>query len=525
MTTDLSAKESAVVATLLAECPDDLPPVCARLLRHAPESFDDLRYGHLAVAIRRLRDSGRPVAPLTVREQLNNLDDAGGALFLDSLPAQAVSLDIAEYEAADVWESYRHRMIKSVCRDALAAMEACPTKSDIILASFRQSLEALDEAMPETNDAHPWIDAGLAASNADILLGPGRWVTRGAGVLVVAYTGAGKSTWTATQGFSWALGRESLGMRPTAPLRSLVFQAEDDAGDLGAMASSIIGELAPTEAEREQIRRNVLIITETAATGIEFLKQRVAPALRKYAPDLLWINPISTYFGGDLNKQQEVAAFFRNTLNPLLLQYRCACFAIHHCPKPSKERNDWAGGQLAYAGAGSADMANWAREVITLKEISPGLFEMGLAKRWRKIGWSDDENQPTRIRLIAHDRHGGQVWRGATPDILDELGAKRYSDAALLALVPDAGIDRAELVRRVADLFAVSERSAGKYVSDARRERRRNVNGSAQHIAILGETTRPRRDVYPDKPEGRAVVWLTKRATDKESVKEALRKP
>ena len=37
--------EASIVATLLTEYPDSLPPNLARLLRHAPESFDDQRIG------------------------------------------------------------------------------------------------------------------------------------------------------------------------------------------------------------------------------------------------------------------------------------------------------------------------------------------------------------------------------------------------------------------------------------------------------------------------------------------------
>src|ERR1039458_7256803 len=90
----------------------ELPPCCARLLQHAPESFDDLRLANIAVAIRELRRAGKPIAPLTVREQLNGrLDDAGGALFLDNLAAQAAGISIAEFEATDLWEAYRKRRL------------------------------------------------------------------------------------------------------------------------------------------------------------------------------------------------------------------------------------------------------------------------------------------------------------------------------------------------------------------------------------------------------------------------------
>jgi AAA domain len=403
------------------------------------------------------------------------------------------------------------------------ALAAAPDQWRDIAAKARAALDTLEGDGCDNLVASPWIDAGQMASDSDILLGPGRWLPRGSGAMLIGYTGTGKSTLTATWSFSWAIGRESLGIRPTGRLRSLVFQAEDDAGDLDAMAKSILAELRPSDEELQAIRENVLIITETAITGIDFLRRRVAPALIKFHPDILWLNPLSTYFGSDLNDQREVARFFRNTLNPLLLKHRCLNFNVHHCPKPTKEREGWKGGQLAYSGAGSADLANWAREIITLRETSPGLFELAATKRWRKLGWQDTEGRPTAIRQIAQDRTGGQVWRDATPELLEELGVTPYSVAALLALVPEAGIDRAELIRRGAETFSVTERTAAKYIDGGRREHHRMVNGQTKRCKLFHEMERPRRDVYPDKPSGKPVVWLTKSTAD-ETADEGLMK-
>jgi hypothetical protein len=143
---DMAAKEAAVISTLLAEWPDELPPYCARILKNAPESLDDLRLANIAVAIRQLREAGKPVAPLTVREQLNSrLDDAGGVLFVESLAGQAIGIGIAEYEAADLWANYRTRRLKSVYADAGAAMEADPNKADAIVAGVRRALDELQD--------------------------------------------------------------------------------------------------------------------------------------------------------------------------------------------------------------------------------------------------------------------------------------------------------------------------------------------------------------------------------------------
>lgn len=520
---DMEAEAGALGCVLCAESADADRMVDRLSLEH----FYEPRHRTTFSALRSLRMDGKPLNTVVLVGFLKargDLDKLGGIPYAASLPNLTPSaLNFPYYiEILEDRAARRAALRDSIELSRLASDMTIP--APVVADAARRMLEGHSSGLGEQVVACPWIDAGKGASDADILIGPGRWITRGAGVLLVGYTGSGKSTWTATQSFSWALGRESLGMRPNGPLRSLFFQAEDDAGDLETMASSIVAELSPDDVEREQIRRNVLVITESAVTGIDFLNRRVAPALRRYEPDLLWLNPLSTYMGADLNDQRECAAFLRNTLNPFLTKYRCACFVIHHCPKPSKERNSWTGGQLAYAGAGSGDIANWAREVITLRETSPGLFEMTLAKRWRKVGWKDAEGRPTPSRLIVQDRSGGQVWREATKDVLEELGAQPYSDSALLALVPEAGIDRTVLIRSVADRFGVTERTAAKFVANARQERRRNLNGSTLRFALLDEIERPRRDVYPSRPSGRPVVWLTKAASVRERAEELLRK-
>jgi hypothetical protein len=521
--------EQAILSCIIQD-PGILPSVRGQGITGA--SFDDLRHRHTWCALATMAEAGEPIDLVTVQTKLKSQEwfiATGGISWLSSLEGFAPSPANWSFYVVTLRQTEARRNLLGLGRQMIERASQGDVDAVAALADVEAAVQAMHDGFAPAQIARPWIDAGQSASDADVLIGPGRWITRGAGVLVVAYTGSGKSTWVATQSYAWAIGRESLGMRPNGPCKSVVFQAEDDDGDLGIMSVSNIALLSPSEEERETIRRNVLVITETAMTGIDFLRLRVAPALRRHRPDLVWINPLGSYLGADLNDQREIATFFRNTLNPLLAQYRCACFVVHHCPKPTKERGEWRGGQLAYAGAGSADLANWAREVISLRETSPGLFEMSLAKRWRKIGWTDAEGHPTAIRLIAHDRGGRQAWLDATPDLLEQLGARPYSDAALLALVPEAGIDRAELVRRVADTFSVTERTASKVVADARRERRHNLNGHAERFAILDETTKPRREVYPDKPAGRPVVWLTPsqsaKETVKESVEEGLRKP
>lgn len=358
-----------------------------------------------------------------------------------------------------------------------------------------------------TSVARSWIDLEeVDPTDQSVLIGPGRWLTRGSGMMLIAPTGVGKSTWTATQCFAWALGRESLGLRPNGPLKSLVFQAEDDDGDLAAMARGIIWSLNPSDEERRLLGKNVLVFTEKTHIGDDLLQRIIRPQLETHRPDLLIINPLSTFAGCDLNKQEEIAKFLRVGLNAVLAEFGCAAIIVHHIPKPSKDRDAML---RAYSGAGSADLANWAREVVTLEPVGTthGMFRMSASKRWRHLGWKDGDGNPTSSRLICHATDG-QYWREPSGNDMQEAGATQYSAAALVGLVPDTGIDKSDLVGLVESTFAVSNRTARSYVKDLTRLKFHVIGGHRVRRALLVEAKRDRAEVYPGE-SGPKVVWVT----------------
>lgn len=393
---------------------------------------------------------------------------------------------------------------------AFKCMSGCPTERmieafDLPKLPPKEQEEEPEESLPQ---ARPWLDIKIEQDDKSVVVGPGRWLTRGSGCLVVGPTGAGKSTLCATLAFTWGLGRDCLGFHPLKPLKSLIVQAEDDDGDLADMRGGVLSVIQPTEAEKEILRNSVLVVTERARTGVGFLRSFVLPLLKQLSPDILWLNPLSAYFGADLNDQEQVAKFFRNTLNPILAEAHCLAIVTHHIAKPSKERKDWTGGELAYLGAGSADLANWAREIIALRATAPGLFEMACTKRWRKLDWYDSDGKRTNVRMIAHGKNGQMVWRDADAETLSEQGAALYSDASFLALIPSEGMDKQVLIRDAEGAFAVCQRTAQQYVNDACRLRRRMVNGKLSRVALLSTAERPRKEVYPGERGNRPVVWV-----------------
>ena len=312
---DLAAKEEAVVGTLLAESPAELPPFCARLLQHAPESFDDLRLGTIAVAIRQLRDNGKPVAPITVREQLNSrLDDAGGALFVEALAGQAIGITIAEYEAVALLGAYRTRRLKSVLADADAFLDADPRKADAIIAGVRRSLDALDKE--HATGSHLTIRSpdeilALPEDPHDNILGD-RLLAKGQSLTLLGPGGIGKSRMVLQLAASTISGQPFIGLETHgAGLRWLMFQIENANRRLQFDFNHL------REAYRNDwatINERLLIHTlETDRDGwlsldAEENQFAIAQAIEAHAPDVITFDPLNQFAIGDPNKDQDMAA-------------------------------------------------------------------------------------------------------------------------------------------------------------------------------------------------------------------------
>ncbi len=145
-----------------------------------------------------------------------------------------------------------------------------------------------------------------------------RYLCRGGGLLLVGPTGIGKSSLSMQFMLLWALGREAFGIAPARPLKSLLIQAENDDGDLAEMRDGVRSGLGLKEEEARAAFANIIVCREDSLMSDEFFKDRVIPLLKEYQPDLLWIDPVLAYLGGEANSQKDVGRFLRNQLNPVL---------------------------------------------------------------------------------------------------------------------------------------------------------------------------------------------------------------
>lgn len=325
------------------------------------------------------------------------------------------------------------------------------------------NLEDLEREFPEvapaSNGSEPGADAesaplvplmDIAAGESDprkTVLG-NRFLCIAGTMLFVGPSGIGKSSASVQQDILWALGREAFGIRSARPLRILTVQAENDAEDLAEMREGVCRGLCLSDEDRAEVRQRVFYETECGRTGADFLAF-VESRLPLSQFDLLRIDPLLAYLGADVNSAADTAAFLRNGLNPILARHGVACIVNHHTPKvTNRDTSNWRGSDWMYAGAGSADITNWARAAVVIDPTHAShVFRFIAAKRGNRIGWADDDGKREIMRHFCHGEDG-LYWRAATDadvEAVERAAAAKKSGKAvkpaadMKALIPMSG--------------------------------------------------------------------------------------
>lgn len=223
-----------------------------------------------------------------------------------------------------------------------------------------------------------------ADNDPDCLIGH-RWLCKGGSVLWVGESGVGKSVMTTQAAMAWASGSPIFGIRPKRPLKSLIIQAENSFGDL---AEAFQGILAAYPRRRQldvcnMLKDNLLFVTNDTWSGDSFI-DGLARLAAIHQPDLIWIDPLLSYLGGDITCNRTVGKFLRNGLNPICETARCAIMVIHHTGKPPREQTAQSRSAMSYAGLGASELVNWARAVAVLQS-SPDGFTLQFAKRGKRL--------------------------------------------------------------------------------------------------------------------------------------------
>lgn len=313
-----------------------------------------------------------------------------------------------------------------------------------IAANWRRKMETSDRTL----DA--FETPGPDAEDPDCLF-QNRWLRRGMCGAVISTSGVGKSTFTMQAATVWAGGEECLGIRPLKPLKIGIFQSEDDEYDIANFRDRIrIGLAAEMGWPAERIREAESRVTFCAldgSTGARFI-EHLRRKQERHRFDLIVINPLFAFFGGDLNDTAEVSAFLRHGIDPLIKAEatRCGCLIVHHTGKPSKERLAMGEVFSAYVGNGSSEFTNYVRTALVITPHgdgrTPGLFTLIAAKHGDKLGWRDAANRPTVQKTVCYANRLPEYSGGENAGIVfwtepDEVQAEALKRNAA-AVVPSA---------------------------------------------------------------------------------------
>jgi RecA-family ATPase len=249
------------------------------------------------------------------------------------------------------------------------------------------------------------------------VIGHGRWLCRGGSLLITGQSGIGKSSFTMQTACSWALGRELFGIPVKKPLRVGVIQAECDVGDLAESYQGVTSSMSLSAADKQVLKENLRFYTETTKTGKDFA-DLVRKIVVRMKLDVIFCDPLLSYVGGDLSKQEVASHFLRNLIQPILKDTGCIIVFTHHegKPKPKEVTEGQTISDMAYSGLGSSELVNWARAIINVRRESKDfpIFSFNLTKRGKLAGMRMPDGKPTLSIKLRH-AEGKVLWEVAPP--------------------------------------------------------------------------------------------------------------
>ena len=280
-------------------------------------------------------------------------------------------------------------------------------------------------------------EPAMEKDNPNALFANG-WGRRGHFALLVAPSGVGKSVITTQDVVPWAAGKQGLvGSAPLFPLRVAIIQAEDDDTEMGEFRRDHRkGYLAEgwtieevLDAERKVRDWSPYFRGKTGdafITGLDI-------ALERQPVDAIIMNPLQSYTGFDISKNDQLSAFLRTSIDRMLVKHRVFMLCVHHTNKPATGAAQGKGGPwgddatAAYLGAGGAELTNYARSVTIIRRCAPkeckieNSFVLLGAKRGNRLGWKDADGNKSNKKIIAYSEEYIH-WRVPSAEEIEEAG-------------------------------------------------------------------------------------------------------
>jgi len=268
-----------------------------------------------------------------------------------------------------------------------------------------------------------------------------RFLCRQGSWLLVAQSGVGKSVFAIQAAVSFSVGRDVFGLRVERPLRNLMIQAENNKGDMHEAFAGICAGLGLSDTELADLETNFRTVHCSRYTGQRFA-EFVAHLCRAHRPDIVWIDPLLSYLGGEISKMQDTSRFLQNLMQPVIEDANIGLVVVHHTGKPPKgDDAKYKGHDLAYLGIGSSVLTNWARATSTLLRMDDceNRFALEHAKRADRAGCARrSEIMHASGREICWLKAPGIVKEGERPEAEKHRARHSKFDGIGLETMPPA---------------------------------------------------------------------------------------
>lgn len=402
-----SALEDSVLKLAILH-PDVIPPL-------SPHHFTQPGAARIYRALSTIKAQGATPSVETLAAHFGPaLPEVGGFPYLLQLTDESggTALTNTKFLVTKLKEAHLTRELQRI---QSSISDRAADDPQAVLAQIEQTVRNLSTDSAQSLPARPLGDFNLPEANdPNVLIGK-RWLSRGDIFILASTSGMGKSSLSIQAAVTWGLGQPLFGgFRPHRKLKSLIVQSEDGDGDIAEVRLSLEYAMKLDDEQKATVNQNVIIVTDRVHRGVSF-RAELKRLIELHAPDIVWINPLLAFLGGDVNDSTDVGAFLREQLNSLNEPARFAYGIVHHTAKPPKERKERQWNEVMYEMAGSADLTNAARAVLALQATeTQGEFKLIAAKRGPRAGLTErmpgSQNpelmvdQPTSVINVRHSK-------------------------------------------------------------------------------------------------------------------------
>jgi hypothetical protein len=384
--------------------------------------FHEPKHQDIAAAIKAVSDTGVPPDELVVTNKLREAKSPAEAHYISELTT-SVGASLLNAGWADlIKRKAALRQISLTATRLLAHANEEGADPEALVAFTEGSLKAAKGRAVKRDTAELMPLSVLRSFDADndptCLVG-NRWLCKGGSLLLVSQSGVGKSSFTLQMLICLAIGRPFFGIQAKRPLRIVMGQAENDAGDVAQAFQSICQGLMLYPDEERLLDENLHIYRDTHSVGPAFI-ERMRELIVRHNADWFTCDPLMSFCGIEVSDQKQMTEFLRHGINPVLEETGAVFMAVHHTTKPrsAKDKEGQTVADLAYAGLGSSEFTNWFREVAVLFRCQgeEPIYKFGLTKRRGRAGLKDHANQFKGEIYIRHAAEKGVIrWEYSQP--------------------------------------------------------------------------------------------------------------